>query len=235
MTHHIRSSRGLTLLFVSVALGLSQSSCSKQARIWQSRHGGDTPLSISVNLSGKQFKQPDLVDRVKQVLYQTGLDASALRLEITESMIMENADAATAMLRQLRSINVQLSIDDFGTGYSSLSYLHRFPVNILKIDKSFVSRMSMDEESLGIVETIITLASKLKMNVVAEGIETPEQCEKLKALHCQYGQGYLFSKPVPADVAEQLVDDDAHLRGVMNSALVAPPDQMEIVNPQFSM
>jgi EAL domain-containing protein (putative c-di-GMP-specific phosphodiesterase class I) len=107
-------------------------------------------------------------------------------------MVMEDAEAATAMLRQLRSLDVQLSIDDFGTGYPSLSYLHRFPVNILKIDQSFVGRMTRDEESMGIVETIITLAQKLKMSVVAEGIETDEQRQRLIALNCTYGQGYLF-------------------------------------------
>ncbi len=223
-----------TELIIPIGQWVLEEAC-RQTRAWQLRHGGHTPLTISVNLSGKQFKQPDLVDRVKQVLYATGLDATALRLEITESMIMENADAATGMLRQLRSINVQLSIDDFGTGYSSLSYLHRFPVNILKIDKSFVSRMSMDEESMGIVETIITLASKLRMNVVAEGIETSEQSEKLKALKCQYGQGYLFSKPVPSDVAEQLVMDDAQLRGIVTDAVVESPGQTNLQSSPYAM
>jgi diguanylate cyclase (GGDEF)-like protein/PAS domain S-box-containing protein len=180
----------------------------RQVREWQTLYPFAKPLTISVNLSGKQFKQPDLVGQIKQILYQTGLDPHCLRLEITESMVMEDAEAATAMLRQLRSLNVQLSIDDFGTGYSSLSYLHRFPVNILKIDKSFVGRMAVDEESMGIVETIITLASKLKMCVVAEGIETKEQWDKLKALQCEYGQGYLFSKPVPAQQALALVNEE---------------------------
>lgn len=204
----------------------------RQVRQWQLAFPNDTPLTISVNLSGKQFKQPDLVGQVKQILYQTGLDPHCLRLEITESMVMEDAEAATAMLRQLRSLNVQLSIDDFGTGYSSLSYLHRFPVNILKIDKSFVGRMSVDEESLGIVETIITLASKLKMDVVAEGIETNEQWDKLKAFQCQYGQGYLFSKPVPAVDACKLVSDEHRRRTELG--LAAQPE-VELLSGIYSM
>ncbi len=196
-----------TELIIPIGQWVLHEAC-RQVREWQLIFPSATPLTISVNLSGKQFKQPDLVGQVKQILYQTGLDARCLRLEITESMVMEDAESATAMLRQLRSLNVQLSIDDFGTGYSSLSYLHRFPVNILKIDKSFVGRMSIDEESMGIVETIITLAAKLKMDVVAEGIETNEQWDKLKLFQCKLGQGYLFSKPVPAQAAAKLISDE---------------------------
>jgi diguanylate cyclase (GGDEF)-like protein/PAS domain S-box-containing protein len=208
----------------------------RQVREWQSLFPSAKPLTISVNLSGKQFKQPDLVGQVKQILYQTGLDPHCLRLEITESMVMEDAEAATAMLRQLRSLNVQLSIDDFGTGYSSLSYLHRFPVNILKIDKSFVGRMAVDEESMGIVETIITLASKLKMNVVAEGIETQEQWDKLKSLQCQLGQGFLFSRPVPADKARALVNDEWEKHGTLAIATSKPhQEEAELILDSYSM
>lgn len=208
----------------------------RQVREWQSAYPSDAPLTISVNLSGKQLKQPDLVVQVKQILYQTGLDPHSLRLEITESMVMEDAEAATAMLRQLRSLHVQLSIDDFGTGYSSLSYLHRFPVNILKIDRSFVGRMSMDEESMGIVETVITLALKLKMDVVAEGIETEEQWQKLRALRCHYGQGYLFSKPVPAEEAVALVREDRKRRAPTGLvAELASQDEVEMLNGNYPM
>jgi EAL domain-containing protein (putative c-di-GMP-specific phosphodiesterase class I) len=207
----------------------------RQVREWQSTFPTEKPLTISVNLSGKQFKQRDLVGQVKQILYQTGLDPRCLRLEITESMVMEDAEAATAMLRQLRSLNVQLGIDDFGTGYSSLSYLHRFPVNILKIDKSFVGNMSVDEESQGIVETIVTLGSKLKMEVVAEGIETAEQWDKLKSLQCQYGQGYLFSKPVPAAHAEALVKSAWEKNSASEMSPVGQLHEAELVTGPYAM
>jgi diguanylate cyclase (GGDEF)-like protein/PAS domain S-box-containing protein len=186
-----------TDLIIPIGQWVLHEAC-RQVREWQILMDMPEPLMMSVNLSGKQFKKPDLVESIKRILFQTGLPAESLRLEITESIIMDDAEAATAMLRQLRSIGVQLSIDDFGTGYSSLSYLHRFPVNILKIDKSFVGRMSIDEEALGIVETVVTLAGKLKMKVVAEGIETEEQAAKLRVFDCDYGQGYLFAKPLPA-------------------------------------
>jgi EAL domain-containing protein (putative c-di-GMP-specific phosphodiesterase class I) len=224
-----------TDLIITIGEWVLHEAC-RQVREWQTIYPSDVPLTISVNLSGKQFKQPDLVGQVKRILYQTGLDASCLRLEITESMVMEDAEGATAMLRQLRSLNVQLSIDDFGTGYSSLSYLHRFPVNILKIDKSFVGRMSMDEESMGIVETIITLASKLKLDVVAEGIETDEQCQKLKALRCNYGQGYLYSRPLPAEGAKELARGDWQRRMPLGFvAEVSTQDEIEVLNGAYQM
>jgi diguanylate cyclase (GGDEF)-like protein/PAS domain S-box-containing protein len=224
-----------TELIIPLGAWVLREAC-RQAREWQLAYPSQEPLTISVNLSGKQFKQPDLVSQIKQTLYQTGLDARFLRLEITESMVMEDAEAATAMLRQLRSLNVQLSIDDFGTGYSSLSYLHRFPVNILKIDKSFVGRMSIDEESLGIVETVITLATKLKMDVVAEGIETREQWDKLKAFQCKYGQGFLFSKPLPTADAAKLLDEERAQQPISDLAEHAPPrEEVELLNETYSM
>lgn len=201
----------------------------RQIKAWQTNFPMSSPLTISVNLSGKQFKQSDLVEQIKQVLYQTKLDPQYLRLEITESVIMDNAEAATAMLRQLRLLGVQLSIDDFGTGYSSLSYLHRFPVNILKVDRSFVSRMTVDEESLGIVETILTLASKLKMSVVAEGIETEDQNVQLKKFGCEYGQGFLFSKPLEAQRAEEFID--AEWRRLADQDLALGPQLDESLTP----
>ena len=132
---------------------------------------------------------------------------STLRLEITETVLMENAGTTSDMLRQLKSIGVQLAIDDFGTGFSSLSYLHKFPFDILKIDRSFVTRMSTDKESLSIVKTITTLAAELGKDVVAEGIETVEHLDLLNEFSCRLGQGYHFSRPVPADQAELLLKD----------------------------
>jgi diguanylate cyclase (GGDEF)-like protein len=215
-----------TDLIIPIGNWVLLESC-RQVREWQTKWNFPVPLTISVNLSGKQFKQSDLVEQIKQILYQTKLDPQSLRLEITESIVMDNAETATAMLRQLRSLGIQLSIDDFGTGYSSLSYLHRFPVNILKVDRSFVNRMAIDEESLGIVETIIALAGKLKMKVVAEGVETEDQCEQLRKFKCEYGQGYLFSKPVTACEAKELIEKEWTQ---MDVQLETAPHKQEEIN-----
>jgi diguanylate cyclase (GGDEF)-like protein len=178
-----------------------------QLRQWQQALGRES-LTMSVNLSGKQLTQTDLIQQIQNTLEQTRLDPTWLRLEITESVVMENAELATNTLLQLRKLGVHLSIDDFGTGYSSLSYLHRFPVNTLKIDRSFIGRMAKGDENSEIVRTICTLANNLGMEVVAEGVETREQLELLRSLKCEYGQGFLFSKSVDADAATHLVLED---------------------------
>jgi diguanylate cyclase (GGDEF)-like protein/PAS domain S-box-containing protein len=209
-----------TELIIPISHLVLRESC-RQIRQWQLQSPAMASLSISVNLSGKQFKQSGLVEYIKQTLQETNLAAASLRLEITESVVMENAEIATAMLRQLRSLGVQLSIDDFGTGYSSLSYLHRLPVNNLKIDRSFVSQMRPGNENSEIVRTIITLARNLGMEVVAEGIETEEQLAQLKALACDYGQGYLLSKPVTAETATALLQ--SNFGGLANSLMCNAP------------
>jgi len=170
------------------------------------------PLTISVNLSGKQFSRPDLVEQINQILQQTGLDARSLKLEITESVVMENAKSATAMLSELKSLGVQLYIDDFGTGYSSLSYLHCFPVDALKIDRSFVNRMGIDSQNSQIIQTIIALAHNLNMDVVAEGVETLEQLIQLRELGCKYGQGYFLSRPLNSEAAGILIATNCRSR-----------------------
>jgi diguanylate cyclase (GGDEF)-like protein len=189
----------------------------RQAREWTPANDTHTPLTMSVNLSGKQFAQPDLIDQARNALLESGLDARSLKLEITESAVMENAQSAATMLAQLRDLGIKLSIDDFGTGYSSLSYLHRFPVDTLKIDRSFISRMAEGDENTEIVRTIITLARNLGMDVVAEGVESGEQLALLKGLKCEFGQGYLFSKPLSASAATELVrqghQERVHLSG----------------------
>jgi diguanylate cyclase (GGDEF)-like protein len=177
----------------------------RQIRRWQELYPADEPLTINVNLSGKQFTQPDLLEQIEAVLRQTGLDPRSLKLEITESVVMEDIQTATRTLERLRALGVELSIDDFGTGYSSLSYLQRFPVSTLKIDRSFVSRMTESEGTAEIVRTIMRLAQNLGMDVVAEGVETERQREQLKALECEFGQGYYFSKPMDGGVAEALL------------------------------
>jgi diguanylate cyclase (GGDEF)-like protein len=177
-------------------------------RQWQIDSPSHRNLSLSVNLSARQVAQPDLLDRIKEALGQSKLNPHCLKLEITESVVMENAEAAALMFKQLRSLGVQLSIDDFGTGYSSLSYLHRFPLNYLKIDRSFVMRLTTDNDN-AIVRTISTLARNLGMEVIAEGIETEEQHQQLKMLGCEYGQGYLFSRPVDNKSVAHLLAQDS--------------------------
>jgi diguanylate cyclase (GGDEF)-like protein/PAS domain S-box-containing protein len=177
----------------------------QQMREWQERFPSDPPLCISVNLSGKQFAQPDLVEQIKAILADTGIDPRGLKLEITESVVMENIETTTALLWKLRELGLRLSIDDFGTGYSSLSYLHRFPIDTLKIDRSFVSRMVDNNENMEIVRTIVMLAKNLGMDVVAEGVETKEQLQHLRKLECENGQGYLFSKPLVMKAAEKII------------------------------
>ncbi|HEV7893953.1 MAG TPA: EAL domain-containing protein, partial [Pyrinomonadaceae bacterium] len=177
----------------------------KQMQRWQKIFPVDPPLFISVNLSSKQFSQNTLISTFAMILQETGVKTQTVKLEITESVVMENIDTATDMLRQLRALGVQLAIDDFGTGYSSLSYLHRFPIDTLKIDRSFVTRMSENNENTEIVRTIIVLAQNLGMDVVAEGVETNEQLVLLQKLGCENGQGYFFSKPVNADGAEKII------------------------------
>ena len=181
-----------------------------QTKTWQEDFG---PLSISVNLSAKQFALSDIVFVIDQVLQETGLDPQDLKLEITESALMDNRESAAEIFHEIKKRRVQLGLDDFGTGYSSLSYLHRFPLDTLKIDRSFVSRMT-DEigDHEAIVKTIVSLAQNLKFQTVAEGIETIAQLESLQALDCLYGQGYYFAKPMPAAQAEKLLRENRAAR-----------------------
>ena len=174
----------------------------QQMHEWHKRYPHLSHLQISVNLSGKQFSQPLMMNQIDQILSETGLDAQALTLEITEDTVIENSDAATAMIAHLRSRSVSLSLDDFGTGYSSLSYLHRFPTHTLKIDRSFVSRIGSQGENIEIVRTIVALAHNLGMNVVAEGVETAHHLAYLRALACEYGQGFYFAPPMSSGEAE---------------------------------
>jgi len=182
-----------------------------QAKAWQNQ--GMQPLRMSVNLSPRQFRQKDLVEMIAGVLEKTGLDASLLELEITEGMIMHRADHAVALLERLHQLGVRLSVDDFGTGYSSLSYLKRFPVQTLKIDRSFVNDLTTDDDDASIVTAIIAMAKSLKLEVVAEGVETSEQLAFLTRLHCEKYQGYLFSKPLPANDCIRLLERSARIAG----------------------
>lgn len=216
-----------TGLIVPLGISMLRQACNQIVE-WQKKVPHQI-LSISVNLSSRQFRQPNLVEEVKKVLTETRLDPNLLRLEITESAIMEDAASGAAMLKQLKEIGVQLSIDDFGTGYSSLSYLHRFPFDILKIDRSFVSRMTTDKESRDIVQTIIALASKLGKVTIAEGMETVEHYEMLTDLSCQYGQGYLFSKPIESAVGETVLE--RNFAWLNNNCAALPVDDKDCKHP----
>lgn len=179
----------------------------RQLREWQDECPAAGELTVSVNLSSKEFRQPGLANQVTAALRSTGLEPRCLKLEITESHILENSDLAMTIVNRLRSIGIEFSIDDFGTGYSSLSYLHRLPFTYLKIDRSFVNLMHESVENDEIVRTIIKLARSLKMKVIAEGIETPDQAETLRNRDCDFGQGFYFSRPLsPADARTFLME-----------------------------
>ena len=184
----------------------------RQLGAWRATHPVLNDLMISVNLSPRQFLQSDLPEQVESLLRRMGLPPSRLKLEITESMVISDPIKAGAMLAQLKSLGIELAMDDFGTGYSSLSYLHRFPLDFLKIDRSFVGAMNTRHESLEIVRTILALARHLRLKVVAEGIETPEQFSQLKNLGCQFGQGYYFSQPMAAEAAERFATAEPALK-----------------------
>ncbi len=190
-----------TGLIVPLGQWVLKTSC-QQARIWQARFESGPPLLISVNLSARHFLQPDLVQQCREVLDETQLSHSSLNLEVTESAMMPDPESAIDLMGQLKSLGIKLALDDFGTGYSSLSYLHRFPLDSLKIDRSFVSHMMEDDE---IVRAIITLGRNLGLKVIAEGVETIDQIKKLKDLGCEYAQGYYFSVPVNAQEATDLL------------------------------
>ena len=193
-----------TGMIIPIGLWVLREACC-QTYLWQKQFRRTSPLTVSVNLSCKHFMQTDVVQQIDQILQETGLDAQSLKLEITESLIMENPETAVAILMQLRVKDIQVGIDDFGTGYSSLSYLHRFPINTLKIDRSFVNGMGVDKKTSELVQTVMTLAHNLGVDVIAEGVETMEQLTQLKSLECEYGQGYYFSNPLDRSAAEGLL------------------------------
>jgi diguanylate cyclase (GGDEF)-like protein/PAS domain S-box-containing protein len=175
-----------------------QDAC-RQAVRWQSEFQSAPPLTISLNCSIRQFYRPTFLDEVCQILEQSGAEPHMLKIEVTESTLMDKPDVVCPVLNGLRQLGVRIGIDDFGTGYSSLAYLHRLPLDVLKVDRSFVSSMSHSDENLEIVHTIITLGRSLGLDVVAEGVETEEQRRLLLDLGCTHAQGFLFSRPVPAD------------------------------------
>jgi diguanylate cyclase (GGDEF)-like protein/PAS domain S-box-containing protein len=183
-----------------------EESC-RQLKEWQLEFSQELPISISVNVSTKQLLHKKLFSNVVNALEKYKIKPYQLKLEITESVVVENSELVTSILRQFRSLGVKLSMDDFGTGYSSLSYLHQLPIDTLKIDRSFVSQMTDETESAEIVRTILLLAKNLNLDVVAEGIETELQHEILKDLKCEYGQGYYFSRPLVVSDAKEFIEN----------------------------
>jgi EAL domain-containing protein (putative c-di-GMP-specific phosphodiesterase class I) len=177
----------------------------RQIQQWRWENPENDSLRICLNLSARQFSRPGLADHVRALLLQTGIGAEQLGLEMTECSLIPNMETALNVLNSLRSLGVSLLLDDFGTGYSSLNHLHSFPFDVLKIDRLFVSRMTGGEQALQMVRTIVEMAKVLGMDVVAEGIDNPDQYRLLRQLGCRYGQGYLFSKPLSAEALSGLL------------------------------
>jgi diguanylate cyclase (GGDEF)-like protein/PAS domain S-box-containing protein len=194
-----------TGLIIPITRLVVESAC-RDLRKWQEQLGEQTTLSMNVNISSKHFLLPSLLDDIQAILNKTGMSPERLKLEITETALMEDADETIRLVHRLKDYGLQLVIDDFGTGYSSLSYLQRLPIDTLKVDRSFVSRIQDEPDgNRNIVEAIISLAHRLHMIVVAEGVETPEQYAILLGMNCQLGQGYLFSKSLPKNVVDDLI------------------------------
>ena len=193
-----------TGMIVPIGWWVLQTACT-QMRMWLDRYPLPRGFSVSVNLSSRQFAQPDLVEQIDRILAETRCPAKALKLEITETVVMQDAPQAAEMLRALEARGIGLSIDDFGTGYSSLSYLKKFPVHTLKIDRSFVNQIDDDGSSVELIETIIALSRLLGMSVIAEGVETPEQLELVRRLGSHYAQGFFIASPIETELADRLL------------------------------
>lgn len=195
-----------TGLITEVGAWILREAC-QQVYQWQQqiKQFSDSPLTISVNLTPRQFTQTNLIAQLDQILQETHLNSQCLKLEIKESVIMDNLKTAQIILNQLQQRNIKLSLDDFGTGYSSLSYLHSFPVDSLKIDQSFIQGLDENPENLGLVPVIINIAQKMGMTVIAEGIENSKQLQRLRQLNCDFGQGYFFSEPLNQEQALSLL------------------------------
>ncbi len=223
-----------TGLVIPMTLQVLRSSC-EQLVEWQ-KYGRQTrDLSVSVNLSGKHFADSSLVPQVRKIIKETGIRPQCLKLEITESAAMEDAETTIEKLIELKKTGVKISMDDFGTGYSSLSYLRRFPIDTLKIDRSFVSNMDEAADNDEIVRTIMALAKALNLDVIAEGIENTQQVVNLRRLSCEYGQGYLFSRPIPVSGVEELVQDRTRWQNLLpGSSFPVEPHESGYLESDFT-
>jgi diguanylate cyclase (GGDEF)-like protein len=193
-----------TGLIVPIGYWVLDEAC-RQIHIWQEQYPREKPLTMNVNMSTRQCAEADLVEKVVATLQRNHLDASSLKLELTESLIVEDSQLISKMLKELRDFGIEVQIDDFGTGYSSLGYLHTLPIDMLKIDRAFISQLGKSSSGMEIVQAILALAHGLGMKVIAEGVETNDQFSTLKALGCEYLQGFLFAKPVNSQEAETLL------------------------------
>lgn len=191
-------------LIIPLGLWVLEEAC-RQLKFWQETIPNARNMFVSVNMSSQQFAQGDILAEIQQVLTKTRLDPRHLKIEITESVLINNSDSIIEILKSIKSLGIQLSVDDFGTGYSSLSYLHRFPVDILKIDRSFLENADSDYEKLEILQSVVRLAWNLGLEVVAEGIETEKHFAQVQALRCESGQGFLFSEPLDRDAIERIL------------------------------
>lgn len=186
------------------------------------------PLSIAVNLSGRQFLDTGLTNAVASAIAQSGLDPHNLLLEITEGTMLKDTETTAARFQQLRDIGVRLALDDFGTGYSSLSSLHKFPIDVLKIDRSFIDNINNDEGGVAMARAIISMGETLRLATIAEGIEKPEQVAMLRSLGCEMGQGYLFARPLPAKEMTEFLRDAAA------SNIILPDIRRDVPPPAVS-
>jgi len=193
-----------TGLIRDIGLWVFEQACTTLAH-WTKDFSEDQHVTMAINLSAKQLSSSALSARIKDILTTTGVNPKDINLEITETGIMEAPKSAMVMLKKIKKLGIDVSLDDFGTGYSSLSYLHSFPTDILKIDRSFVSNIHEDEESLEIVKAIVVLAKSLNLKIIAEGIETPEQYEILRDLGCDQAQGFLFASPLSEEQCQSLI------------------------------
>jgi EAL domain-containing protein (putative c-di-GMP-specific phosphodiesterase class I) len=193
-----------TGLIVPIGQWVLEEAC-RWAQRWQAFSASSKPLIVSVNLSARQFQHPELLTDIKRALHESGLDPHHLKLEITESVVMQDAEATIETLQVLKALGIRVAIDDFGTGYSSLTYLKRLPVDTLKIDRSFVNGLGHDAQDTAIVDSVVALARTLQLSVTGEGVETLAQARHLRKLGCDRGQGFLYARPLPPEDMERLL------------------------------
>jgi diguanylate cyclase (GGDEF)-like protein len=210
-----------TGLIAPMTIQILRTAC-RQFVDWEERYNLSRSVMLSVNISVTHFADSGLVDQIRNIISETGMRPAALKLEITESAVVGDAENAIATLKRIKETGVAISIDDFGTGYSSLNYLHRFPIDYLKIDRSFVEAMGEGNENPQIVRTIIALAKSLNLEIIAEGIETKGQFKKLRRFGCQYGQGYLFSRPLPVSEVEAMLRENISWQDLLPSGRLVP-------------